>query len=218
MRKFKKPYKYYEKETSNRMISKVITCVLFLLMLIIILAIYFSSKEKAIASDIDYEPSNGVGRTEIQIFDKEKEYYDVPLSKNIQDYIIDLCNNEYDNVPTELVLSLIEKESSFRVDAVGKTNDYGLCQINKVNHKWLKETLGVTDIMDPYQNILCSVYMLSDYLYKTNGNIEKALMCYNQGEKSASISWSNGVESTPYSEHIYNNYVSLIKNKSIVGY
>lgn len=53
-------------------------------------------------------------------------YFDVPLSEELQDYIREKCS-EYE-VPMELVIALIDKESSFRSDVVSTTNDYGLCK------------------------------------------------------------------------------------------
>lgn len=50
-------------------------------------------------------------------------YFDVPLSEELQDYIREKCS-EY-KVPMELVIALIDKESSFRSDVVSTTNDYG---------------------------------------------------------------------------------------------
>ena len=62
-------------------------------------------------------------------------YFDIPLSEELQDYIREKCS-EYE-VPMELVIALIDKESSFRSDVVSTTNDYGFMQINQCNHEWL---------------------------------------------------------------------------------
>ena len=64
-------------------------------------------------------------------------YFDVPLSKELQDYIRNLCD-EY-GIPIELVIAIIDVESTFRANVVSKTNDYGLMQINKCNHEWLTD-------------------------------------------------------------------------------
>ena len=84
-------------------------------------------------------------------------YFDVPLSEELQDYIREKCS-EYE-VPMELVIALIDKESSFRSDVVSTTNDYGFMQINQCNHEWLSSTLGVSNFLDPKENILCGIYM-----------------------------------------------------------
>lgn len=141
-------------------------------------------------------------------------YFDVPLSDGFQDYIRAKCF-EYD-VPMELVIALIDKESSFRADVVSKTNDYGYMQINKCNHEWLSETLGVSNFLDPYENVLCGIYIISGHLEKTDGNIELALMRYNCGATGARRLWEQGIYSTSYSRSIMTLYESY-KEKAANG-
>jgi len=133
-------------------------------------------------------------------------YFDVPLSKELQDYIRNLCD-EYD-VPIELVIAVIDVESTFRADLVSETNDYGLMQINKCNHEWLTDKLGVTDFLDPYQNINSGVHILSGHLEVTNGDIELALMRYNNGATGAKKLWDKGIYSTAYTQKIMTAYES----------
>lgn len=141
-------------------------------------------------------------------------YFDVPLSEELQDYIREKCT-EYE-VPMELVIALIDKESSFRSDVVSTTDDYGLMQINKCNHKWLSSTLGIRNFLDPMENVLCGIYMLSDHLDDTDGNIELALMMYNCGEGGAKRLWGNGIYSTSYSHSVMTLYASY-KEKAANG-
>ncbi len=133
-------------------------------------------------------------------------YFDIPLSKELQDYIRNLCD-EY-GVPIELVIAMIDVESTFRADVVSKTNDYGLMQINKCNHEWLTDKLGVTDFLDPYQNINSGVHILSGHLEVTNGDIELALMRYNNGATGAKKLWDKGIYSTAYTQKIMTAYES----------
>ena len=133
-------------------------------------------------------------------------YFDIPLSKELQDYIRNLCD-EY-GVPIELVIAIIDVESTFRADVVSKTNDYGLMQINKCNHEWLTNKLGVTDFLDPYQNIYSGVHILSGHLEVTNGDIELALMRYNNGAAGAKKLWDKGIYSTAYTQKIMTVYES----------
>lgn len=145
---------------------------------------------------------------------KKPYYFDVPLSDEIQDYIREKCE-EYD-VAMELVIAMIEHESSFRADVISKTNDYGYMQINTINHEWLSETLGVTNFLDPYENILCGIYIISGHLEKTDGNIELALMRYNCGATGARRLWEQGIYSTSYSRSIMTLYESY-KEKAANG-
>lgn len=140
------------------------------------------------------------------ITEPEVFYFDVPLSDGFQDYIRAKCV-EYD-VPMELVIALIDKESSFRSDVVSKTNDYGYMQINKCNHEWLSETLGVSNFLDPYENVLCGIYIISEHLEKTDGDIELALMRYNCGATGAKRLWEQGTYSTNYSRSVMTLYES----------
>lgn len=142
-------------------------------------------------------------------------YFDVPLSKELQDYIRNLCD-EY-GVPIELVIAMIDVESTFRADVVSKTNDYGLMQINKCNHEWLTDKLGVTDFLDPYQNINSGVHILSGHLEVTNGDIELALMRYNNGVTGAKKLWDKGIYSTAYTQKIMTAYDSYIEESRPAG-
>ena len=124
---------------------------------------------------------------------------DVPMDEELQQYTYSLCH-AYD-VDFRLVMALINQESSFQTDIISKTNDFGLMQINQINHKWLSEKLGITDFSDPYQNIHCGVYILSDLLQKYE-EPSKALMAYNMGETGAARLWEKGIYETTYSKNI----------------
>ena len=126
-------------------------------------------------------------------------YYDCPLDTDLQDYIRALCEEK--QVPMELVIALIEVESSFQANAVSKTNDYGLMQINRINHEWLTKTYGITDFTDPYQNVLCGITILSQH-YHRFGDTDKALMAYNLGATGAKHKWEQGVYETSYTQKI----------------
>lgn len=128
-----------------------------------------------------------------------KTYYDCPLSKGLQDHIRTLCE-EYD-LPMDLVIAQIQVESNFRADVISPTNDYGLMQINKINHKRFREEYGVTNFLDPYQNVLCGIVIISEN-YSRFGDLDKALMAYNMGAAGAKKLWNKGIYSTSYVEKI----------------
>lgn len=130
--------------------------------------------------------------------------FDVPLSDSLQRYIYEVCADE--NVPVTLVMAMIEHESGFDPEAVSPTDDYGLMQINAVNHEWLKEEYRCADMMNPYQNVFCGISIISSYIDKY-GELDKALMAYNMGNYGAQKAWKNGVTSIAYSEEI----LSLMK-------
>jgi soluble lytic murein transglycosylase-like protein len=126
-------------------------------------------------------------------------YYDCPLSYDLQDYIRTLCNEK--SVSMAVIIAMIDKESSFRAEVVSATNDYGLMQINRCNHEWLSDTYGVTDFLDPYQNVLCGISILGDHLARYE-DITKALMAYNMGATGAKNAWDSGVTHTAYTDTI----------------
>jgi hypothetical protein len=142
------------------------------------------------------------------IVEEENFYFDVPLSNDLQDYIRELCEKK--DVPMELVVAMIDAESSFTADIISKTNDYGLMQINICNHETLTQNLGITDFLDPYQNVKCGIYIIADHLRKTDGDIVLALMRYNNGATGAKRLWDKGIYSTAYTSRIMALYESYL--------
>lgn len=144
---------------------------------------------------------------EVPTYDSEKlpevkdiTYFDVPLSHSLQRYIYEVCVDE--NVPVTLVMAMIERESDFDQDAIGSTDDYGLMQINKINHEMLKEEYRAADMLNPYQNVFCGIKIIGSYIEKYEGDYGKALMAYNMGDYGARKAWDNGITSTSYSKAI----------------
>lgn len=125
--------------------------------------------------------------------------YDIPLDDELQEYAYDLCIE--DGISFEIVMALIEHESSYRADVISKTNDYGLMQINRCNHEWLREELGVQDFCDPRENIKSGIFILQD-ISKRYQDIYMGLMVYNMGETKAKKLWKQGIYSSKYARAI----------------
>ena len=104
-------------------------------------------------------------------------------------------------VPFDLVIAIMSVESNFDEKAVSDTDDYGVMQINKINHEWPKEELGVTDILDFEQNVESGCYILSGFLKKYT-DVTAALMCYNCGERRAKELWAAGIHTTEYTRNV----------------
>lgn len=102
------------------------------------------------------------------------------LDKELQEYMYDLCVEYEIEDYYSLLLCQLFYESLYRSDVISRTDDYGIAQINICNHKWLSETLGVTDFLDPKQGILCNVYLMSESL--KNYDAENSLCRYNTGK------------------------------------
>lgn len=128
-----------------------------------------------------------------------KVYYDCPLSHDLQDYIRTLCGNY--GVPMSLIIAMIDVESSFRADVISKTNDYGLMQINIINHEWLREEYDITDFLDPYQNVFCGIAMIAEH-YNRYCDVNRAVMAYNLGLTGAKRLWDKSIFRTSYTDKI----------------
>ena len=171
-------------------------------------------EEKVNTEQVNTEQVNNEETITIE-YEIPKFYFAVNLPKDLQDYMFELCE-EY-NVPPALIIAMMERESRFNPNALSRTNDYGYMQINKGNFEWLKNTLGISNLLDPKENILCGVYIISSHLKKNNNNINNALMCYNCGAGGAARLWKQGTYSTAYSRAIierYNYYNAIYENST----
>ncbi|WP_242986500.1 transglycosylase SLT domain-containing protein [Vallitalea guaymasensis] len=133
---------------------------------------------------------------------------EVGLDEDIQEFIY--CLSYGYNLDFTFVMGLIQTESTFNSDIVSSTNDYGLMQINTINHEWLKEKLGITDFLDPYQNTRSGIYILRN-LFEKYEDPEKVLMAYNLGETGAKKLWNKGIYETDYTKKVLNN-IEQFKN------
>lgn len=131
--------------------------------------------------------------------DAEVFLFDIPLSDSLQRYIYEICADE--GVPVTLALAMIEHESGFNPEVISSTDDYGLMQINVINHEWLEEKYRVADFLNPYQNAFCGITIIGSYIEKY-GDYGKALMAYNMGDYGAQKAWENGVTNSSYSTTI----------------
>lgn len=125
-------------------------------------------------------------------------YYDIPLDHHLQDFIRDQCNDA--GVDMELVLAVMKVESDFRFDTVSNTHDYGIMQINQINHENLENKLNITDFLDPYDCTTAGIYMLGNL--KWCDSEEQMLMCYNMGTAGAKRKWKQGVYETEYTRKV----------------
>lgn len=109
--------------------------------------------------------------------------YDVPLSADLQEHIRQLCDDYGVDMP--LVLAIIGQESNYRSDAVGDNgNSLGLMQIQPRWHQARMDDLGVTDLLDPYQNVAVGIDLLAELIGENKG-AEWAVTAYNAGTAAA---------------------------------
>lgn len=110
-------------------------------------------------------------------------FYDVPLDIELQAHIINKCG-AYEIEPA-IVFAMIERESTFQSDVVGDSGkSFGLMQVQKRWHEERMERLGVTDLLNPYQNVTVGIDYLAELMNRGNG-VDWALAAYNAGATGA---------------------------------
>jgi len=131
----------------------------------------------------------------------ERTYYDVPLTEDLQDIIIDI--SEERGVDPALVLAVIEKESGYNPDASGDNGrSQGLMQIWRSFHEKRMEKLGAVNLYDPRDNVIVGIDILAEKLDKYE-DAEKALIAYNAGDAGAKKHYfSKGIYSSSYSRAV----------------
>lgn len=117
-------------------------------------------------------------------------YYDVPLDRDMQDHIIDICESR--SIEPALALALIKTESGYNPNCIGDNgNSKGLMQIQQRWHSARMEELGCSDLMDPYQNVTVGLDLFCDLL-EYSDSVEWALMAYNGGSSYANKMYYSG--------------------------
>lgn len=148
-----------------------------------------------------YEAQGGIVLPAVEWKGKDMDFkaYDVPMSEEDQQFLYYLARG-YD-IDYTLLLALIQHESGFRAEVVSDSHDYGLMQINEVNHGYLCKALGVKNFLDPYQNMSSGTFILRQ-LFQRYDDTDKVLMAYNMGESGAKKLWDKGITESNYSRKI----------------
>ena len=111
------------------------------------------------------------------LYDSGYFRYDVPLDDETQAFLRAACDES--DVPYELALAVVRKESTFQ-NIIGDSGDsVGYMQIQPRWHKERMERLGVTDLRDPFSNFRVGCDYLAELLERYP--LEDALTAYNSG-------------------------------------
>jgi soluble lytic murein transglycosylase-like protein len=137
----------------------------------------------------------------VDSIDKHITTYNIALSEELQQYTYKVACDYNVGEYYELILALMWVESRYDPSAIGGGANYGLMQINKINHGWLHDELGIDNFLDPKQNIMAGVRILSEYL-TTMDEPHRALMCYSMGVSRANSYWKRGVYTSEYSHKV----------------
>ena len=106
--------------------------------------------------------------------------YDIPLSDEFQAYVTEVCDSY--GLDVRIVYGVMWQESRFTPDAIGDHGQsFGMCQIKRKWHEDRIARLGVTDLLDPYQNVLVACDYLSELL-GAYGDYRSALTAYRYGD------------------------------------
>lgn len=142
-----------------------------------------SQESEESTSETVVEPAETIVEGYIDHGCVEHVRYDIPLDDELQDYIIE--TSEERGVDPAIIIAMIKRESQFDMDIIGdKGKAFGLMQIHPRWHSDRMEKLGVTDLLDPYQNVTVGIDIMSELL-DGGESVEWALMAYNSGYANA---------------------------------
>lgn len=132
--------------------------------------------------------------------------YEAAYNKSLEDmheFFVEQMFKHGKKVVYDLVVALIEKESGYKFDKVGDNgHSIGYMQIYEECHRDRMERLNVTDLTNPYQNVLVGIDYLLE-LIERYGTIQDALAAYNYGEQGAKQHlWKNGIYVYEYNQTI----------------
>lgn len=133
---------------------------------------------------------------------KEITFQPLPEDMDIklQEKVFAICKEEGVSFP--LVMAIIKNESNFAPDTIGEDGDSGLMQVVPKWHEKRMEKMGITDIMEPIQNVRVGVNYLAECLKNHPGNTTIALIAYNMGEERARELEAQGAYESKYSTEI----------------
>lgn len=157
----------------------------------------FTNKEPTMTTDTPTEVETQEQTKPVQ----KTTTWDVPLSADLQAYIVDQC--EESDVPPEIVIAVIEQESNYNQSAIGDHGkSFGLMQVQKWCHESRMQRLGCTDLFDPYQNVTVGIDILAEKLSKY-ATVGEALTAYNAGAGGAYKHYfSKGIYANEYAESV----------------
>lgn len=94
-------------------------------------------------------------------------------------YIHDICDKYYPDLDPMIIQAVMQAESNYIPTTKSKYGAVGLMQVIPKYHAWRMTKYGLTDIWDPYTNILVGADFLNE-MYHKYGSYYDALLAYNR--------------------------------------
>lgn len=143
----------------------------------------------------------------------EMQFYDIPLDRDLQRHITEICDEN--GINPKLVFALIERESNYNPNAIGdEGTSFGLMQVREMFHKDRMEKLCVEDLLDPYQNVIVGIDILKEKLDMYDTTYE-ALTAYNAGDTGAyELYFSKGIEGNDYAYEVV-HIMEMMSNRKV---
>ncbi len=166
-----------------------------------------SPKENLVWETFEYEDEEepeAITEAETEIPEpiaEPEHFYNIPLSHEFQHYVRETAKSF--GFEAELLFAIMEEESLFRANAVSPSDDWGLCQVNRVCFDWLREHYGVTNLLDPYQNVIagCAILKWTSQFTETD-SLEELLLYYGCGVGRGRKLWQQGVKRLTFGERM----------------
>lgn len=112
--------------------------------------------------------------------------YDVPLGTKLQLHIIQVAESY--SIDPAILFAMAYRESTYNPAVIGDNGEaFGLLQVQPRWHSDRMVRLGCTDLLDPYQNVIVGADYLAEQLQRYGGDMGKALVAYNAGHYSGTI-------------------------------
>lgn len=104
-------------------------------------------------------------RTELQIQREQESQPEITTAEIYDSYVYEIINTRYPSLDPQLIRAIIYHESRYDATSVNaKTSAIGLMQLSPRWQTVRAEALGVSDLSDPYGNILTGCDFLNELL------------------------------------------------------
>lgn len=165
----------------------------------------------------------------------EKVYYDIPLSRGLQDYTRGLC--EAHGIEFEMILAIMNQESDYKHKTKSKNNgelgsSIGIMQVNENNIDWCRQLTGLGkkfNINNIYHNIFSGILIYKSCRHDwewgyTGWELDiRSLNSYNMGtrkyvryiRRTGTINWKYGREVMQYKKEVLEKCKVIVQVEDI---